>query len=64
MHKKTYYVLIGIILGIVSLAHLARAIWGVSVVIDGWMIPIWLSWVGFVVAGYISYISFRFASGK
>ena len=64
MHKKTYYILVGYIIGIVSLAHLARAIWGVSVVIDNWMVPIWLSWVAFVVAGYISYTSFKFASAK
>jgi hypothetical protein len=64
MHKKTYYVIVGIIVGIVSLAHLARALWGVAVVVDGWSVPIWLSWIAFVVAGFLSYTSFRFASGK
>jgi hypothetical protein len=64
MNHKNYYLLVGSIIGLVSLAHLTRAILGVDVSIAGWSVPLWLSWVGFVVAAYVSYVSFRFASGK
>ena len=64
MNHKNYYVIVGCITGLVSLAHLVRAISGASVVIAGWSFPIWLSWIAFLAAGCLSYVSFRFASAK
>ena len=62
MNHKTYYVIVGCVTGIVALAHLIRVITGASVVVDGWAFPAWLSLIAFLAAGYISYVSFRFAS--
>lgn len=64
MNHKNYYIIVGSIIGLVSLAHLVRAISGADVIIAGWSFPLWLSWVAFLATGYLSYTSFRFVSGK
>jgi ABC-type dipeptide/oligopeptide/nickel transport system permease component len=66
MHRNTYFIIVGTVLGIVSLVHLYRAIESVSIIVGstGWAIPVWPSWIAFLVAGYLSYVSFKFASGK
>lgn len=62
IRQKTLFIVVGIIMGIVGLAHLLRLVFGVSIDIGGWMAPFWLSWIGTIVALYISYASFRFAA--
>ncbi|MDD5318706.1 MAG: hypothetical protein PHF79_02710 [Candidatus Pacebacteria bacterium] len=61
MKQKTLFIVVGIIMGIVGLAHLLRLAFGISIDIGGWAAPFWLSWIGTLVALYISYSSFRFA---
>lgn len=46
MSPTPYLRITGCIFGLVSLAHLTRAVMGVSVVAGGWEIPMWLSWLG------------------
>jgi hypothetical protein len=55
MERKTYLTLAGAIFALVSLAHLLRAVMGWPVVIAGWAVPMWLSWVAFVGAGVLGY---------
>lgn len=62
--QKNLFILIGSITGVVGVAHLLRLIFGVSVDIGGWVAPFWLSWIGTMVALYVSYASFRFAQHK
>jgi hypothetical protein len=64
MNRKTYNYIVGVIMVIVALAHLARVIFSASIIIDGWTVPLWPSWLAVLVAGYIAYASFRFASEK
>ncbi|HTK33359.1 MAG TPA: hypothetical protein VL335_02305 [Candidatus Paceibacterota bacterium] len=62
MRQRTLFIVVGVIMGIVGLAHLFRLIFGVSIDIGNWAAPFWLSWIGTIVALYISYTSFRFAA--
>jgi hypothetical protein len=55
MNSKTYFKLTGIIFLFVGLVHLARAINGWDVQLHTWSVPMWASWVGFLVAGYLAY---------
>jgi len=43
-----------IIIGLVSLAHLARLIFHFQIVIGSQLVPVWLSGVAFVVFGLLS----------
>jgi hypothetical protein len=61
LRSRTYLLTVGTILGAVSLAHLIRLFTSANVVIVGWTVPMWLSWIGVAVAAYLSYMSFRLA---
>jgi hypothetical protein len=41
---------------------LARIVFGWSAVIGGWSVPMWLSWVGIIVAGALAYFGFSLAA--
>ena len=64
LRERTYLMVAGIIFGVVATAHLMRVFLGADVVIFGWDVPLWLSWVGTAVTTYLSYMSFRFALWK
>jgi hypothetical protein len=50
-----------VIFSLVALLHLARIVFGWSAVIGGWSAPMWLSWVGIIVAGGLAYFGFSLA---
>ena len=43
-----------ILFGIVALAHLLRLFFGSEIIIDGWVVPMWISWVGMLVPGILA----------
>jgi hypothetical protein len=43
----------GTIFGIVALIHLLRLITGVPVLINGWLLPIWVNWMGLIATGFL-----------
>ena len=45
----------GAIFALVALAHLLARGDGLANLIAGWIVPIWLSWLAFVVAGALSW---------
>ncbi|MDE1970877.1 MAG: hypothetical protein KGI50_04875 [Patescibacteria group bacterium] len=59
--KKSFFMLGGFIFLAVALLHLWRLVLAVPVEIGSLTLPFWLSGVGFVVAGFLSYTSFHFA---
>ncbi|MBU6231751.1 MAG: hypothetical protein KGI45_02920 [Patescibacteria group bacterium] len=61
LRTRTYFAFVGTIMGIVALAHLVRLFSSAEVNIAGWIVPLWLSWIGVAVAAYLSYMSFRLA---
>jgi hypothetical protein len=60
MKRKNLFLLSAIIFGIISLLHLLRIVndWTINVV-GVKSIPMWLSWLAFVLAGYLSYSFFN-----
>jgi hypothetical protein len=61
MTEKMFATIAAVIFALVALLHLLRLVMGWSVVIDSWMVPMWVSWVGLVVAGGLSYYGARLA---
>ena len=53
---------VGTIFALVTLLHLLRIYMGWPVVIGSWALPMWVSWIGFVVAGSLSYFGLRLAA--
>ena len=62
MDQKTFSVVAGAIFALVALLHLVRIYMGWPVVIGSWTVPIWVSWIGLVVAGAPSYLGLRLAA--
>ena len=60
--ERMYLILAGSIFTVVALAHLVRIFSGGDLIILGWSAPLWLSWIGTVVASYLAYASFHFAT--
>ena len=60
MSSVAYPRVSGTIFALVALAHLYRAIQALPVQAGSLAIPVWLSWVAFVVAGGLAVWGFRF----
>jgi len=62
MDQKRFSVVAGAIFALVALLHLMRIFVGWSVLIGSWMVPMWVSWIAFVVAGVLSYFGLSLAA--
>ena len=58
MSPKTYHLATGIFFVVIGILCLLRALMGWSVIANEAMIPMWVSWVGVVVFGYLAYHAF------
>jgi hypothetical protein len=59
--QKTFNVVASVIFVLVALLHLLRIYMGWPIVIGSWTAPMWVSWIGFVVAGGLSYFGLSLA---
>jgi hypothetical protein len=64
MDQKQFSLLAGVIFAVVAAVHLLRIYLGWPVVIDNWTVPMWVSWIGFIVAGCLSYFGLRLTTRK
>ena len=59
MTPRTYSLIAGIIFSLVALLHALRLLRGWHVVIGDLSVPVWVSWLGLVVAAYLANQGFR-----
>ena len=53
-----------IIFAVIALVQLARAVFGWEVTINAYAMPLWFSWVAFIVAAGLSYFGWKtYAAG-
>jgi hypothetical protein len=62
MNQKTFSIVTGVIFAAVALFHLVRIFMGGTVDIGDWSVPMWLSWIGLMVAGGLAFFGFRLAA--
>lgn len=62
--SRVLFSVVGILMAAVAIVHFLRLVFGWVFVIGGWDAPLWISWIGVAVAGYISYASFHLASRR
>lgn len=54
MNSKNFWLRItGSIFGVVSILHLLRILTGISILIGGWLLPMWVNWMGFLATGFL-----------
>lgn len=59
MDQKTYFLTTAVIFLIIAVLHILRVILGWPSVIGGWEVPIWLSWIALILAGYLAFSGFK-----
>jgi hypothetical protein len=64
MSIKFYAGVCGIIFLIIFALHLLRLIFGWPAQIAGWDVPMWLSWIAMILAGFLSALGFRYTKKK
>ena len=55
---------VGVLLAIVAVAHFARLFFSVPIVVGGVIIPFWISTLGAIITGFLSYASFHLATRR
>lgn len=63
MKQKTYCIVTAVIFLVVATLHVARIFLGWEVSINGWLVPLWVSWVALPLVGYLVYRGFVHGSG-
>ena len=61
MDQRTFNAVASVIFVLVALLHLLRIYMGWPIVIGSWTVPMWVSWIGLVVAGILSYFGLSLA---
>ena len=59
MKNNTYFIVTGILFIIVAVLHGMRIVLGWEFLIGGAPIPMWASWVAFMLIGFLAYYGFR-----
>jgi hypothetical protein len=58
--ERTYLLITGVVFSVIALAHLVRVLYDTDIIILGWQVPIFLSWIGIAVSLYLAFSSFYF----
>ncbi len=61
IRERTALYIIGTIFAIVASLHWIRIVFGISIYLGNFVLPVWLSWTAILVTTYLSYLSFHFA---
>jgi hypothetical protein len=59
MSQKAFSLVAGLIFLLVAVAHLLRLLLRWSVILNGWTVPMWVSSIALVVAGFLAFEGFR-----
>lgn len=62
MSAQRYCAISGVLFFLVAIVHLLRIVSNATVIVNGYDVPVYLSWFGVVVAAVLSVWAFRLAS--
>jgi hypothetical protein len=62
MSRRAYLLVTAVIFSLIALLHLVRIIFGWSVMLAGWSVPMWLSWVALIMTCALAYFGFSLAT--
>jgi hypothetical protein len=60
--EKSFLSIVGVLFGLGAVVHLLRLVMGWPIVLGDWAVPVWVSWLGLLLAGFLAYEAFRLAS--
>jgi len=59
MKQGAFVLVTSLIFALIALLHAMRLVYGWNVTIGEWTVPVWVSAVGFLIAGYLALQGFR-----
>lgn len=59
MGHRNYCVVSGVLFSLVALAHLLRILYGMSIQVDEYAVPMFASWMGLIVPAGLAFWAFR-----
>ncbi len=59
MSQKTFCFVAGLIFLIVAIGHAMRLVFRWEAMIGGWIVPVWMSWVAVLLAGFLAFEGLR-----
>ncbi len=59
LSQKTFFTVTTVIFSVITVLHAARLVHGWSIVIAGWTVPYWFSFVGVIVAGCLAHSAYK-----
>ena len=61
MNQRTFSLTAGAVFLLIALAHVVRVALSAEWIVEGFTVPLSVSWVAMLVAGYLAYEGFRLA---
>ena len=62
MTQKNFFLTAAFVFTLASLLHLIRAFSGWELVINSYSVPLWVSWLVFLIAGCLAWQAWKFGS--
>jgi hypothetical protein len=59
MTQRVFSLITATLFSLIALLHALRLLRGWQVTIGDMMVPLWVSWVGLIIAGYLAYEGVR-----
>jgi hypothetical protein len=64
MTPRAFLFVSGCLFALIAVLHALRLVYGWRVTLGEWAVPGWVSWVGLLIAGYLSYQGFVLKNKK
>lgn len=64
MAHRQYFVVSGLLFALVATAHLLRIVYGATILVDSYTVPMVASWIGFIVPGSLTVWAFRLGRSR
>jgi hypothetical protein len=59
MTQRTFSLIAAGVFSLIALGHAIRLLFGWHVTVENMVVPVWISWIGLAIAGYLAYQGFR-----
>ncbi len=59
MGHRNYCAVSGVLFSLVALAHLLRIVYGMSIQVEEYVVPMFVSWMGLIVPAGLAFWAFR-----
>jgi hypothetical protein len=61
MTQRTFSLVTAMLFLLIALLHAVRLLRGWQITIEGAVVPLWVSWIGLAITGYLAWQGFRLA---